>query len=128
MRSLFTVLVLALATAPLTAQVVQRPAADILAFEIEGITVTMAPDDARETLLGAGFEKEGRDDDWGMVPTGSFRNGDAVVAITHRDGLTGAVVITVIDSEGDLGSPGAHSHPLRPHGGGCARVHGGTTW
>ena len=69
------------------AQSPQRSEDQIFSFEIYGINGQMAPEAARDVLLGSGFTGDGGlGDDWGKVPTASFKKGDTTVAISHFEG------------------------------------------
>ena len=67
------------------AQSPQRSADLILSFEVQGINARMAPEQARQVLLDAGFT-EIRGDDWGKVPTAQFSKDNVTVAISHFEG------------------------------------------
>ncbi len=68
------------------AQSPQRPAEQILSFEIQGINALMSPEQARDVLLDAGFSAKRGGEDWGKVPTAEFSKDNVTVAISHFEG------------------------------------------
>lgn len=68
------------------AQSPQRSADLIKSFEVQGISIAMEPERARQILLDAGFAEKRGGDTWGQVPTASFTKDNLTVAITHIDG------------------------------------------
>lgn len=83
------------------AQSPQRSADLILSFEVQGINAGMAPEQARQVLLDAGYtEKRGGGDDWGKLPTAEFSKDNVTVAISHFEGtITGLTELHAFTGE-----------------------------
>ncbi len=80
------------------AQSPERPAEQILSFDLQGINGHMTPEAARDVLLNAGFAEKRGGDTWGKVPTASFTKGNITVAITHYEGRINALSEVIIFS------------------------------